>query len=199
MKNIIYILFALISYSSTSQIINIRDRGTVDVAPGQHYKDLDNLLNPFEGEWIFNDGTHYLKIILAKRINHYNGIYTNDYIYGGYEYKVNNQSLVNTLVDASSIYNSRLKYSIFGNGILENSDQPVCNNCNVNDVRLFISLFDPTTNLSGTLIIQKIIVNGQESIKLNLSGSGSRYYLEGTTSPPDDTILPSGEYILIKQ
>ncbi len=190
-------LFA--SYSGKSQIINIRDQGIVDIAPGQHYKDVDNLLNPFEGTWVFDDGIRYLKIILVKRINHYNGSYTNDYIYGGYEYKVNNQTLVNTLNDANTIYNSRLKYSIYGNGIFESYDQPICNDCDLNEIRLFLSLSEPASILNGSLIIKKTNVNGQEAIKLNLTGSNSTYYKDGTPPPPGDFVLPSGDYILIKQ
>ncbi|WP_395053731.1 DUF6705 family protein [Flavobacterium sp.] len=199
MKNLIYIVMLFASYSGKSQIINIRDQGIVDIAPGQHYKDVDNLLNPFEGTWVFDDGIRYLKIILVKRINHYNGSYTNDYIYGGYEYKVNNQTLVNTLNDANTIYNSRLKYSIYGNGIFESYDQPICNDCDLNEIRLFLSLSEPASILNGSLIIKKTNVNGQEAIKLNLTGSNSTYYKDGTPPPPGDFVLPSGDYILIKQ
>ena len=199
MKNIIYILTFLISCFCNSQIINIRDRGIINVAPGQHYKDVENLLNPFEGTWIFNDGKRFLKIILVKRINHYNGSYTNDYIYGGYEYKVNNQTLVNTLIDANTLYTSRLKYSIYGNSILENDYQPICNDCDLNEIRLFLSLSVPASILNGSLIVKKTIINGQEAIKLNLTGSNSTYYKDGTPPPPGDFVLPSGDYILIKQ
>ena len=199
MKNVINILMILINSICVSQIINIRDRGIVNVASGQHYKDIENLLNPFEGTWIFDDGTRYLKIILVKRINHYNGSYTNDYIYGGYEYKVNNQTLVNTLIDANTLYTSRLKYSIYGNIILENDYQPICNDCDLNEIRLFLSFFEPSSILSGRLIIKKTIINGQEAIKLNLTGSNSTYYKDGTPPPPGDFVLPSGDYILLKQ
>ena len=140
-------------------------------------------------------------MILVKRINHNNGLYSSDYIFGGYEYKVNNQLIVSTLNDATLNYNNSLRYSIHGNFVLKNNYIPLCTECNANENRLQLTFSDPIDGVVGSigkLIIRKILVDGQEALSVILLASTS-YYLDGTNQPQDDFLVPSRDYILLKQ
>ena len=198
MKKILIIFITIVSATSYSQIINIKDNGTVENAYGQYYKDIDHLLDPFEGTWLYENGNVSLKIILKTRINHSNGMYSWDYIRGGYEYKVNNVTLINTLNDATEVYTSKLKYSIIGNSILDNNDFPKCFDCLPNEYRLALMMFCNTNNIAGDMFVRKIMVNGQEALKIKTEADG---VLQDANGPilPTDFVVPSGEYILIKQ
>jgi hypothetical protein len=197
MKNILTI--ALFTISCKAQTINIKDQGNyMHRTQGQYYKDIDNLLNPFEGTWLFTDGNSELKIILTKKVNHDNGVYRKDVIIGGYEYKVNGTTLVNTLDDINNFYLNSIQYSISGNSIMENDYTPPCPECTAGEKRLRLSFSETASNLRGKLYIRKVTVNGQEALKIKLQGK-TVYYEAGTTPPPDDFVLPSGEYTLIKQ
>ena len=71
MKNIKFILiYSLIilgiNCKAQSPIIDLNDRnGTI--INGAYYKDVNNLLNQFEGTYVLNDGVNYLKIVFQKK------------------------------------------------------------------------------------------------------------------------------------
>lgn len=75
LKNI-YTLVTLFSiiFSSYSQetVINIEDKYNLPelaITTGTYYfKDTNNLLDKFVGTWVFDDGTHYLRIIITKHL-----------------------------------------------------------------------------------------------------------------------------------
>lgn len=200
MKNFFFTILVLITTACNAQtpIINIIDDNGSSIT-NAYYKDINNLLHPFEGTWLFTDGNKSLKIVLVKKTNRYNGKYYEDYLIGGYEYKVESTIIVSTLSDINVNYPTRWKYKINGNMTLKNDYTPRCPECNVDEYRLRLNFKEPASVLNGQLIIRKITVGGQEALKINLSGSNTTYYKYGTTPPPDDFVVPSGEYILIKQ
>ena len=69
---IISLLINLYSYSQET-VVNIEDRYTIPplaTNTGVYYfKDTNNLLDKFVGSWVFNDGTHYLRLIITKHIH----------------------------------------------------------------------------------------------------------------------------------
>lgn len=202
MKKIFYLVLICFLYSCSikSQIINIKDQGLYDYpTTGQYYKDVDNALNTFEGLWLYVNRNISLKFILLKKINQFNGSYNEDLIIGGYEYKVNGVVLVNTIPEMSTIYLNQRKHKVEGNLLIKNDFYPPCPECLPNEYRLRLSFQEPVSTLVGKLIIGKIMVGSQEAIKLNLSGAFRLPHNEGTPPQPDDFLVPSGEYILIKQ
>lgn len=199
MKNILIILtIVLFTVSCKAQIINITDDDGITV-PNAYYKDVNNLLNPFEGTWLFIDGNRELKIILTKKVNHNNGLYREDVIIGGYEYKVNGTTLVNTLDDINNFYLNSIQYSLSGKFIMENDYTPPCPECTTGEKRLMLSFSETASDLMGTLIIRKVTVGGQEALVIKLRGSNRVALDPGETPPPSDFVLPTGEYTLIKQ
>ena len=190
----------LFMLSCKAQIINIKDQGSYMYrSQGQYYKDINNLLDPFVGTWLYTDGNKQLKIILTKKIDHNNGVYSEDILVGGYQYIVDNEILVDTLNEINGIYLNSILYPISGNRILENNYNPPCNDCNIGEKRLSLSFSEPASNLKGILILRKKTINGLELLELDLEGSHSRVLDPGDSMSPDDFVLPSGHYELAKQ
>lgn len=118
---------------------------------------------------------------------------------GGYECKVNNVILVSTLDDINTNYPNLINHRIYSFGFINNDFYPQCLDCSLGQKRIIASFTEPTSNLDGQLIIQKTTLNDQVAIKINLKRASTKYYKSGTTPPPDDFVVPSGEYILVRQ
>lgn len=202
MKNIILALILVMSSACKAQpfVVNLKNKGEVMSPTLHHYfKDIDNTLNPFVGEWVYTSGNTTLKIEFVKKTNKHTGYSYEDVLVGGYEYKVNNVTLVSTLSDINTNYSNLIDHKIVSFGLMNNDFYPVCNDCSVGEKRVIAMFSEPSSSLKGRLLIQKIIHHNQEAIKITLRSAGTKYYKQGTTPPPDDFVVPSGEYILIKQ
>ena len=71
MKNIFY-FFALLLFSisckAQSPVLDIsQDMGTENLT-GAYYKDTYNLLNPFEGTYLYTNGNTIFKIVFQKKV-----------------------------------------------------------------------------------------------------------------------------------
>ena len=198
MRNILNIAIFILSTGCFAQTINIIDKNGTRTT-GAYYKDVDNLLNTFEGTYLYANGTDTLKIILIKKVNQYNGRYYEDLIIGEYQYIKNGIEKINTLSEINTSYSNQRIHNIAGNSLIKNTSRPVCNDCVVNEKRLRMGFTEPMCGLYGTMIVRKITQGGQEAIKIKtrMEGSATPYY-EGSTPPPLDFTVPAGEYILIK-
>ena len=45
------------------------DNGNTEPITNVYFKDVNNRLDNFVGNWVYDDGTHYLKIIITKHIH----------------------------------------------------------------------------------------------------------------------------------
>ena len=196
MKNIITLSLVLFATACQSQIINIKDNYGTTIA-NAYYKDIDNILDPFEGTWLYTNGSTTLKIILVKEINHFNSKYYEDVIIGGYEYKVGNTTLISNLSDINTPFLNSFEKGIGGNGVKNNNGYPPCPDCSVDEKRLLLMFSEFSTNMFGTILIKKTLAFGQEAIKVRIK-RGERVHVVGTPMEPEDFIVPSGEYTLIK-
>ncbi|WP_310556608.1 DUF6705 family protein, partial [Flavobacterium sp.] len=186
-------------------IINIKNQSIGDRIIGAYYKDIDNLLNPFEGEYIYSNGGTYLKIVLQKKVFAYNQQFYEDLMIGEYEYKENNITKVNTLAKLNESYDYKWMHSIKGNSILKTSNKPPCPDCGVDEKRLRLSVLEGSAY--GGVVIRKIIHNGQDAIKIYIhqtsnnlmSSRNSPSQINGTVQTPSYLSIPGGEYIMIKQ
>ena len=188
----------LICHITFAQIINIKNAGRIPVAAGQIYKDLDNILDAYVGTWLYTDGKKSLKIVLIKKVDDYNGRYTEDYLYGAYEYKENGVILVSTLNDLTSNFTRQLDYSIWGRSVMKNINRPPCTQCAPNELRLGLNLNDPISNIFRTCVVRNVSTATENKIMIDLFGAETVYYKEGDPEPNMTISLPSGEYILIK-
>ena len=199
MENLIKILLLMLMVKSYSQVINIKDAGKFSNAPGQYYKDIDHELDPYVGTWLYTNGSTTLKFEFVKVENLSNSRWSEDYIIGGYEYKIGSTILVNTIPDIPMVYINPIQHKVHGNRIFKKNNYPLCPECDVNELRLSLTFNEIASTMVGTLILRKTMVGGQEAIKLNLDVSGTITYLAGTPPPPSNFTVPVGDYVLIKQ
>ena len=199
MKNIFLIAFIILTIqcNAQNQIINITDKDGTRIT-GAYYKDINNYLDNFTGTWLYTKGNTTFKIILKKQIKAYNTVYYEDYLIGEYRYVENGIEKINTIPSIDSIYVNQRSHSIKGNSILENHNRPKCDDCLPSERRVRLIFSDPIRQLGGELLLQRIIVNGQPALKAfkrttiyNISPDEVSSYTE--------MLVPSGEYILIKQ
>lgn len=200
MKNLIKLALALFFVNCNAQIIDLENRGSYRHYPdGAYFKDINNFLDPFTGAFLYSNGNTSLKIVLLKRINEFNGGYSEDIIYGGYEYKVNGLTVINTLPENFPANTFSSKYYINGNWYLLNDSYPPCSTCAPNEKRLFISIRDTQCSFYRDLIIKREVISGQVQIKATIMPLGTVVYKYNEPDPVISFALPAGEYTLIKQ
>ncbi|MCA0348608.1 MAG: hypothetical protein LCH35_05015 [Bacteroidetes bacterium] len=201
MKNILKLLalFALTtSCKAQNQIIDIQnDNG--DEITGAYYKDIQNILDPFIGTYIYTDGTTSLKIVLQKKLmsSHSNLRYYEDLIVGEYQYIKDGVEIANTLNRLNINKPDGSNYSICGNNIITKTSG-ICPDCTPNEKALFLGFVDDLTdNLTDSFIVRRVVEDGQPAIKIMILWAISGH-LKGTPSSQKPNI-PGGYYILIKQ
>ena len=198
LKIIIIVLIA-ISCRAQSPIIDISE-SELGQPDGYYMKDINNLLNPFEGTYLFTNGTTSFKIILVKKVQQYNGRFYEDLIIGEYQYIENGIEKVNTLNQINTVYNDQRSHNIDGNLIVDNNFRLwKCPTCPINEKRFHGSIRDTSTDRYARITMRRTVDAGQEVMKIKISHvTGGNTYLEGQPLPPDFS-LPQGEFTLIKQ
>lgn len=186
-------IFTLLSCKAQSPIISLEEP-VPDEIENAYYKDTNNILNPFVGTWVLNDGTKYLKIVFEKKVMVYTGNFYEDLLIGEFQYKENNIELANTLPNLTdtSITNV-FKYSINGN-YFKTNQTPFDNT--TDNFRMCLGMSEPSGSFSK-LDVRVTTVNGQEAIEIFKRG-GIRTLEPGEAASPEP-IIPGGFYFLIKQ
>jgi hypothetical protein len=197
MKNIFkivpLILFA-ISCKAQSPIININNRPNDDIN-GAYYKDVDNLLNQFEGTYISNFRGNKLEITLQKKEMNNNTVYYEDLLVGEFKYTDHGVVKVDRLNEMNVAYTDQRYHNIEASQIIEYGDY-LCIGCTANEIRLSGGLVDTITHNFAEIIISRIIQNGQPAIKLWI-GWQTKARIESAPYVP--ALIPGGDYIMIKQ
>lgn len=204
MKNLYYILITLFiinGYSQCNNIVNLDGefRSVYLGEQGYYYKDLNNVLNNFEGTYLYNNGSISFKMKLLKKIMSKNGTYNcEDMLIGGAEYITDGLLIWNTIPLLNTFFDDGDKYKFSASNIYTGDDRG-CDECGINEKWLGGYITDPITDQSCEIFIRKIIHNGQEAIKISFHiDITRRFYKEGTTPPPPMNI-PYEDMILIKQ
>jgi hypothetical protein len=199
MKTIKIIIIALIAIQCKAQnpIINIEDADGFPTT-GIYYKDINNLLNPFEGTYLYTNGNTSFKIILVKKVQQYNGRYYEDLIIGEYLY-TNGVNTVDTLNEINTVYNNQRVHNIDGNFVVNNNFREwKCPTCPINEKRLSLSIRDAATDRYAHIGMRRTTENGQEVMKIKIShATGQSYNVDTEPVPPDFSLL-YGEFTLIK-
>lgn len=200
MKNLILTTFFLITINCKAQtpIIDIIDDDGSDIN-GAYYKDVNNILNPFEGTYVYTNGNTTFKLILVKKIMQYNSQYYEDLIIGEYQYINDGVEIANTLSHLNTIYLNQRRHNIDGNLIVDKNYRIwKCPECSANENRLEILLKDVVSGRFADLIMRRTTEGGQEVMKINITNiSGGVYTI--VEGPPPAFALPIGEFTLIKQ
>ncbi len=166
---------------------------------GYYVKDINNLLNPFEGTYLYTNGNTSFKIILIKKVQQYNGRYYEDLIIGEYQYIKNGVEIVNTLNQINTVYNNQRVHNIDGNFVVNNNFREwKCPTCPANEKRISLSIRDAATDNYASIGMRRTTENGQEVMKIKISHVTAQSYNVDTEPVPPDFSLLLGEYTLIK-
>ncbi len=202
MKNIITtitLIITALSCKSQTQIIDVQNYDGKDIA-GAYYKDINNVLQPFVGEYLYTNGSTSLKIVLRKKTmsTPYNNKFYEDLIIGGFQYIENGQEKANTINELNFFtYTNGWKYSINGNTILTKGDPP-CKNCIIGEKALRLGLIDNATDNWAVCAVRRIIQAGQPAIEIFVYWQGPKAWAYGTQEPKNPS-FNGGYYTLIKQ
>jgi hypothetical protein len=180
-----------IQCKAQSPIIDLNDRNG-DFISGAYYKDVNNLLNQFEGTYVLDDGTNYLKIVFQKKEMQYTGSEYEDILIGEYQYKQNGIEKINTLNKLTTVLPNIYHHSIDGNYFLNNHTP--FDEFTTDNFRISLGM-DIPNGLFANLDVRKCLVNGQEAIQI--FKRTKHYGKRGETVPP--VIVPNGFFYLIKQ
>ena len=199
MKNILLIitissLFSL--FKSQSVVIDIND-SQLNQPIGYYSKDIHNVLNQFEGTYLYSNGNTSLKIVLVKKIKQYNSSYYEDLIIGEYQYIVNGVEKINTLSNLNVVYNNQyIKHAIAGDYTIDNNTRLwKCPQCNPNEKRLRAKIIDRITNRYASIYMRKTTVGAQEVLQVKIANIKA----DTENMNPPDFSLPKGEFTMIKQ
>ena len=117
MKKLIYIPIFFLCFFCKAQdnIIPLENEFSVDSKHNDYFKDVNGVFDKYIGTWVFDDGSHYLKITFTKaeRIDMYDlGFEVNDRVriysdmlFSKFIYKLNGQTIYDTVSnpDTSSV------------------------------------------------------------------------------------------------
>jgi hypothetical protein len=201
--NFILLLF-LTSYYSNAQIFEIVSLQNRDYPSREdvYYKDVNNLLNPFVGTWLYTNGSTSFKIVLRKITNFNNGYNFEDLIVGEYEYIENGVSLINTIPNLLTTTPYKIPNEIFGDSVLSKYEFPPCNDCSLNEYRLKMIMGDPLKDVGFDLIARRILYNNQAALSIYFYCDGLKYSgttIDDTTIEAVGQTMPDGTFIFIKQ
>ncbi len=195
MKNIFLTIISILTFiSCKAQIVGIEEQTSEEA--GYYYKDLNNVLDLFEGTYLYNNGNTSFEIILQKKVaSSRNGIFTEDLLIGGYQYIKNGVEQTNTLNSINTFQSNGRFYPINGNNINEGKYR--CTECDINEKWLRISI--EGVNHVHSMFVRKVNISGAEAIKIYILPAEIPGQFD--TSPPlPPVILPVNQWItLIKQ
>src|SRR5690554_2529532 len=204
MKNIILTSIAIIfNFSIYAQYptMPLESKVPFEVQPDAYYKDTGNVLNQFEGTWLYTNGTTSLKIVLVKQPqvfdSNYGGFYE-DLIIGEYQYIENGVEKINTLSNIG--LNLRYEHKIYGNSIYRDCNYMTWDDCTEGEARLMLGLTDanPEKSHYAIMAIKKRRINGLHALKVFISFKYVGTYQENVPTP-SPTLPWQQEYIMFKQ
>ncbi|MDX6188880.1 DUF6705 family protein [Flavobacterium sp. Fl-318] len=162
---------------------------------GAYYKDTKNILNGYDGTYVYTSGTTIFKIKLQKNImTSRNGQFYEDLVVGEYQLIENGIEKVNTLnqlTTTSNLNNIRGKRVLTGNVY-------GCSDCKPDEKRLRLGFIEATSPHIGEIDIRKTNVNGKEAIIVKIWYTGPIAVKEGAPLPKDGVVI-AGKYTMIKQ
>lgn len=200
---ILLITFLTIACKAQTPIINILDDDGSSIS-GAYYKDVNNLLDQYEGTYLYTNGTTSFKIVLVKKTMQFNGEYYEDLIIGEYQYIENGVEIVNTLSELNFTYSNQRRHNIDGNHFISKNNRSwVCSECGTNEKRLEAGIRDASTDRFATIIMRKLsMLNSsgavEETLQIKIGHVIGGAY-DVNIGPPADFSLPLGELTLIKQ
>lgn len=200
MKNIFIVAIVLLSFSCKAQNIVPLFDGPIDVPAGSYYKDIDNDLNPFVGEWKWEEGNSSWTIQFQKFTMVSSGGDSKwDYLVGEYQYIENSIELINELPFIPNT-NDLSTHNLWGGVISVNPNgAPSCNECPNNSRFIELIISDPARpDRYGDIIFVHFTENGVDKMRMELYNNGYQGNYNNDDLP-DSLTIPEGTYTFIKQ
>ena len=212
MKKIIFTTIIILLFSlanAQTPIINFfyKHRGSIANA---YYKDTDNFQDQYLGTWLYTNGSTSLKIKFEKKVMFYNKnddkFFYEDLLIGEYQYIENGIEKVNTLNNLSLNITNPDDYNLLGISRITRARFPKCDECSVDEKRLFMFVNEPDRRQyfapGHYFIIRKFIEGGITKLKVVFNTESGRVFVK--KSNEDFTTirtftLPYGTYTLVKQ
>lgn len=162
-----------------------------------YYKDINGVLDGYDGTYLYSNGNTSLKFILKKKIKSF-GYYYEDLVVGEFQYIKDGVERGNTLANMAINYtDERPNHRIKGGRIITGT-QLGCPDCSPTEKRLRLSFVDnKSPNIAG-IDIRKTTVNGISAIKVKIWWDGFITLKEGDRDPAPASIN-TGEYLMIRQ
>jgi hypothetical protein len=161
---------------------------------GTYFKDTKNVLNGYDGTYLYTSGTKLFKIKLQKNVMVTNGYYYEDLIVGEYQLIENGVEKVNTLDRLTS---SSFKNNISGALVLTGTKWG-CDDCRADEKRLRLGFVEATSPHVGEIDIRKTTVGSKDAIIIKIWYTGPIMVKEGDPKPKDG-VVRAGTYTMIKQ
>lgn len=188
----------LFCMSCKAQTYNLYNSSYGSVS-GAYYQDSDGLLNPYVGEWTYENGSDtFIISLLKKKIFNASMNFYEDVIVGEYRYVQNNDEKVNTLSAINDTHDSKVDYNLYGNVLINNSRLPMCTNCSENEKRLELTFRESTRDAlygpRAVLILKMSSAGGQPVIIATLNKT---YAADSSVVPElSNFSVPYGVYTL---
>jgi len=206
MKKIFYILIIFGFYiSCKAQTVPLKNKFDDNLINNAYYKDIDNDLIKFIGTWQYSNGNEKFKISLKKENNNLvnstlrNLNYTEDVLYGEYQYiNTNNIEVINTLANIDA-YTDISQHLIYGNLLTDRRGYPQCFECDPNEIRVSLLIEDPERSYMNYQMMVRHLPGdasgSPERIQIIIRKNGMVALPEGA---PGDDRIPVGDIILTK-
>lgn len=198
----IYIYFILASFApiackAQSPIYDISEPSSEKI-PGSYFKDLNELLDGYDGTYLYTKDNTSFKIALKKKVLSY-GYHYQDLVVGEFQFIKNSIEIHNTLANININYiDEEINHLITGNQILKGNIYG-CPDCLPTEKRLRLSFVDEKAHRIIGLDIRKTIVNSLPAINVTIFDEGSTTIFKVGDPRPSTPILEFRDYLMIKQ
>lgn len=192
-------MFSL-SISAQGVVIDISESGHGQPT-GYYRKDISNLLDAYQGTYVYTNGNITFKIKLKKMLYQPEGTHFEDMLIGEYQYIENGLEKINTLNNYNVDFGNKqlLKHAITGNRVIGNNSRMwVCSDCANNQKRIILIFTDPISRKYADFVLRKNLINGVEVIEARIVNPSSSVWVMGEPEPLGFSI-PPGFYTFIKQ
>lgn len=200
MKKLLIILTVFLIGTNLQAQITLSDIEDINYPEAWvYYKDVNHILDPFVGTWLYTNGNTFFKIVLEKIENsaYNNGIYYEDLLIGAYRYVENGVEKVNTLNELNAVYTQRSDYEIYGHTVMTGNARGQTD-VMPNEKWLILTISDPVSGSADEMFVKKTTINGQEAIEIFIYHHIGTRHVNDPIPPPISYPL-STELVLIKQ
>jgi len=197
---ILNLIIILIVCNGFTQTIKPLEQWNGLMESNTYFKDINNVFNSFTGTWKFVHSNNEITITLLKKnqVKVHDSTWA-DMLIGEIKYIKEGVEIINTLNNIGLGSSSDNKNFLEGDFIVTDPYFLKCNDCTVNEKRVYLNFIDSSySNQGGFMVFKKTTENGFDALKTYIENVVPKSQKENTPPLPTST-LPWGWFILIKQ